>query len=127
MKIGRGGMEGTPEEIRDTFENHGLRLEDYLEKPEPPLSRVWLVVPSVGIGIILLALVLLTPLPRPGLLLLFLSGVGLVLWLTVAMQIKFKNAWATGAVAIIGVLMLLVAGGFIEPREMPEIYKELKK
>jgi len=125
MKI--GGMEGTPQEIRDTFENHGLRLEDYLEKPAEPLSNIWLIFPSICFAVALFLLVLLAPLPRIGVLTLFLLSAGLVLWLTVSVQIRFKNGWATGAIAVGGLLMLLVAGGFIEPRETAEILKGINK
>ena len=41
MKIGR--IEGTLQEIRDAFEIHDLQLEDYLERPEAPLSKVWII------------------------------------------------------------------------------------
>jgi len=125
MKV--GGIEGTAQEIRDTFENHGLRLEDYLEKPAEPLSNRWLLIPSAGVGAVLLLLVLLAPLPRTGLLLLFLLGAGFVLWLSVSVQVRFKNGWATGVIAIGGLLMLLVAAGLIEPKESAEILKQMKK
>lgn len=125
MKV--GGIEGTPQEIRDTFENYGLRLEDYLEKPAEPLSNMWLFIPSICLGTVLILLVLLAPLPRTGLLLLFLLGAGFVLWLTVSAQVRFKNGWATGVIAIGGLLMLLVAAGLIEPKETTDILKEMKK
>ena len=123
MKI--GGIEGTPQEIRDTFENHGWRLEDYLERPEAPLSKVWVIVPALSVAVVLILLVLLAPIGKTPLLLLFLLGAGSVLWLTVAIQVRFKNGWATAAVAIGGLLLLLVAGGFIEPKVTPEILKQL--
>lgn len=122
-----GGIEGTPQEIRDTFENHGLRLEDYLEKPLEPLPNKWLIIPTTCVAIVLLFLVLIAPLPRTSLLLLFLLGAGFVLWLTVSVQIRFKNGWATGAIAVGGLLMLLIAAGFIEPKESAEFLKEIKK
>lgn len=125
MKI--GGMEGTPQEIRDTFENHGLRLEDYLEKPAEPLPNRWLIVPSVGVGVVLLLLVLLAPLTRTWLLLLFLLGAGFLIWVAVSVQVRFKIGWATGVVAIGILLMLLVASGFIEPKESAEFLKEMRK
>ncbi len=125
MKI--GGIEGTPQEIRDAFENHGLRLEDYLERPEAPLATIWVIFPSAAVAVVLVLMVLLAPLTKTPLLLLFLFGAGSVVWLTVAIQVRFKNGWATAAVAIGGLLMLLVAGGFIEPKETAQVLKELKK
>jgi len=44
MRIGY--IEGTPQEIKDLCENHGLNLGDYLEKPESPLATVWLIIPA---------------------------------------------------------------------------------
>ncbi|MFB3094689.1 MAG: hypothetical protein ACE10O_02385, partial [Candidatus Acidiferrales bacterium] len=72
-------------------------------------------------------LVLLAPMGKTTVLLLFLLGAGSVLGLTVAIQVRFKNGWATAAVATGGLLMLLVAGGFIEPKDAPQVLKELKK
>ena len=125
MKI--GGLEGTPQEIRDTFENNGLRLEDYLVRPEAQLSCLWIILPSISVAVVLVLLVLLAPLTKNLLLLLFLLGAGCVLWLTVATQVRFKNGWASFAVIFVGLLMLLVAGGFIEPKETAQVLKELKK
>ena len=125
MKIGR--IEGTPQEIRDALEIHSLRLEDYLERPEAPLSKVWIIAPALSVAVVLILLVLLAPMGKTPLLLLFLLGAGSVLWLTVAIQVRFKNGWATTIVAIGGLLMLLVAGGFIEPKDAPQVLKELKK
>ena len=125
MKIGK--LEGTPQEITDAFENHDLRLEDYLERPEAPLSKVWVIVPALSVSVVLALLVLFAPMGKTTLLLLFLLGAGCVLWLTVAIQVRFKNGWATAAVAIGGLLMLLVAGGFIEPKDTPQVLKELNK
>ncbi len=125
MKIGR--IEGTLQEIRDAFEIHGLQLEDYLERPEAPLSKVWIIAPALSVAVVLILLVLLAPMGKTTLLLLFLLGAGSVLWLTVVIQVRFKNGWATAAVATGGLLMLLVAGGFIEPKDAPQVLKELKK
>ncbi len=125
MKIGR--MEGTPEEIRDVLEIHGERFEDLLERPEASLSKVWIIFPALSVAVVLILLVLLAPIGKRPLLLLFLLGTGSVLCLTVAIQLRFKNGWATATVAIGGLLMLLVAGGFIEPKDAPQVLKELKK
>lgn len=115
MKV--GGVEGTPEEIRNTFENHGLHIEDYLVKPEEPLANIWMVVPAVCLVLTVLSQVLFAPLDQKLLLMCFLAGAGFVLWLVISVQLKFKNPWAAGAVALGGLLILLVAAGFIQPQD----------
>jgi len=124
MKI--GSVEGTPEEIRDAFENHGLNLEDYLEKPKPQLSNVWIFLPAGLLVAALISLVLLAPLSNTVLLLLFLSGAAGICWLSASVQIKFQNTWATTFVGIGTLLMLLVAAGLIAPKETIEAIRDLK-
>jgi hypothetical protein len=125
MKV--GGVEGTPEEIRDTFENHGLRIEDYLLKPEEPLPNVWMIVPAVALALTVCSQVLFDPINSKLVLLHFLAGAGFVLWLVISVQLKFKNPWAAGAVALGGLLILLVAAGFIQPQETALILKGASK
>jgi hypothetical protein len=43
MKIGK--MEGSPEEIKNFFQDNGLNIPDFLEKPEAPLKPIWLIAP----------------------------------------------------------------------------------
>lgn len=125
MKV--GGVEGTPEEIKDTFENHGLHIEDYLVKPEEPLANVWMVVPAVCLALTAFSQVLFAPLDQKLLLLHFLAGAGFVLWLVISVQLKFKSPWAAGAIALGGLLVLLVAAGFIQPQDTAAIVKGVSK
>lgn len=125
MKV--GGVEGTPEEIKDTFENHGLHIEDYLVKPEEPLANIWMIVPAVCLVLTVFIQVLFAP-PDPKFLRInFLAGAGFVLWLVISVQLKFKNPWAAGAVAIGGLLILLVAAGFIQPQDTAAIIRGTAK
>ena len=124
MKLGK--MEGSPEEIRDIIEIHGLNLADYLEKPERPLSAVWLIAPVAIVVLSLIFLVVLSPLSPQALILLFLLGGGGACWLAASVQIRFKNPWATAVVAIGLLLMVLVAAGFLTPKETVEAIKGIK-
>jgi len=125
MKL--GGVEGTPEEIRDTFENHGLRIEDYLVKTEEPLANRWLVVPAVLLVLAVFSQVLFAPLDQKFLLMHFLAGALCVLWLAISVQLKFRSLWAAGAIALGGLLILLVAAGFIQPQDTAAIIKGTTK
>lgn len=125
MKI--GGVEGTPEEIRNTFENHGLRIEDYLVKPEAPLSNVWVAVPAIGLLFVVISQVLFAPMEHKAVLLHFLGGAGLLLWLALSVQLRFKSSWAVGVVAIGGVLILSVAAGYVQPKDAAEIVKSVAR
>lgn len=120
------GVEGTPQEIRDLFVNEGLQLADYLEKPHGPLQKRWLVIPAVLFGVALLLLVMQPSPSKTTLTLLFLLGSGAIVWLAIAIQVRFESAWATGVAAVGGLLMILVAAGFISPKETIDALKELK-
>lgn len=124
MKVGT--VEGTPQEIKDFFINQGLQLSDYLEKPDEPLKKRWLTIPAILLVVTLVLLVVLSSIPKGAFLLLFLLGAGSVVWLSISIQIRFKNGWATAVAAIGGLLMILVAGGFIAPKETIDAIKSLK-
>lgn len=124
MKI--GSVDGTPEEIRGLLENNGLRLDDYLDKPEAPLENKWIYVPVSLFLVWLLLMVVASPMTGKGLLLMFLGGSAFAVWLTFAVQIRFKNGGATSVVAVGTLVLLLVAGGFIAPVETLEAIKKAK-
>ncbi len=125
MKI--GNTEGTPEEIRDFYQNNGLNIADYVEKPEQPLKTIWFVVPVCLVVIALLYLTLSASTQISVRTLVFLLGSGAGLWLAANMQIRFKNTWATAFVAVGVVLFMLVALGLMAPLDMMKYLKELKK
>ena len=76
MKV--GSVEGTPEEVRDLFENHGLDLAAYIEKPDTPLQKVWLIIPSVLLVVCFGILSFTNSLPKAERFLSFYSGSRLV-------------------------------------------------
>lgn len=125
MKI--GNTEGTPEEIKDFFQNNSLNIIDYLEKPEQPLKPVWFIVPVSLVIAALLCLTLLAPTQTSLRTLVFLLGCSAGFWLAVNVQIRFKNAWATFFVAVGAVLVMLVAIGIVAPLDMVKYLKELRK
>jgi hypothetical protein len=123
MKIGT--LEGSPQEIKDLVDNHGLRIEDYLETPTGALAKRWLLAPA---GVVALSLILMAVIPglsHQALILLFVLGLAGGTWLTVAVEIRFRNTVATSAVAIGVLLALLVAAGLIAPRETIDELRKL--
>lgn len=124
MKI--GNAEGIPEEIRDYFENCGLNAADFFLKTEASLHWKWILIPISIVAITLILLVLLDSINMQLHILLFLLGGGFASWAVVSIQIKFKNGWATTVAAIGALLMLLVAAGFMTPKESLDAIKGLK-
>ena len=125
MKI--GPVEGTSEEVNDLFQNNGLNLSEYLQKPEPPLSNIWLIIPSVlfvaCIGILSLANIVSSNYK----IFIFLLGFASSVWLGVCVHIRFKSSWGAGAIILAGLLIMLVALGAIEPKELLEHHENPKK
>ena len=125
MKFGKQ-MEGSPEEIRDFFQNNGLNITDYIERPESPLKPIWFIVPVCLILLSLSCLTLLAPL-RPSMqTFVFLLGCGAGIWLAVNVQLRFKNTWAAVFVAVGTILIMLVAIGTVTPVEMIQQLRKLK-
>jgi len=124
MKI---GLEGKHEEIRNFFQNNGLNIKDYIERPESPLKPIWLIIPTIIFIFAFSSLTLIAPQSVPIKKFIFLIGCGAGIWLSVGVQIKFKNAWAAGLVAIGVVLIMLVAIDVITPKEMMQHLKEISQ
>ena len=124
MKLGKA--EGTPEEITNFFASHGQNPLDYFEKIENPLHWRWLAIPCSLVAIAVLLLVILDNLQSKTHILLFLLGSGCACWAAASLQVRFKNTWATTIVAIGILLLLLVAAGYIEPREIMDTIKGLQ-
>jgi peptidoglycan/LPS O-acetylase OafA/YrhL len=122
-----GGFEGSPEEISNFFENQGLRPSDYLDLPEARLQRRWLVIPAVIIAAAVLLMVFLGSHSHRALVVFFVLGFGGGTWLTVNVQIRFKNPVATFVAAAGVVLALLVAAGFIAPEETADFIQKIRK
>lgn len=125
MKL--ANLEGTTEEIRNFFQDNGLKAENFFEVVESPIRTRWLVTPGILIFIALAVLTLFqgaTPQQRT---FLFVAVCFLGSWLAVVLQLRFKNTWATGLVAVSCLLLALVALGVVTPIQMLEEVKELKK
>ena len=126
MKMGT--FDGSVEEVRDLLENHGLRLEDYLEKPPAPLKTRFLIIPVIVFVSLLCLLVLLSPKLTPiALRFFYILSFGSGTWITVSTQLKYKNRLATFCVAIGAVLMILMAAGLLSPRETADFIKDLPR
>lgn len=125
MKV--GPFDGSAQEVRDLLENHGLKLENYLEKPQVPLRSIFLVLPVSLLCIILVLLVLFSRLCSPTVLtLIHISGFGCGTWLTVSTQLKFKNGMATFVVAIGIIVIILVASSVLSPKEAADFIKDVR-
>jgi len=121
MKI--GSVEGTPEEVRGLFEDHGLDISAYIEKPDAPLHKIWFILPS-GVLIVCFGCLSFFPsLEESGRVFIFLLGFLASVWLGVCIHIRFKSAWGAGAVILAGLLIMLVALGVLAPSELLEHYK----
>jgi hypothetical protein len=121
-----GGAEGTPEEIKNFFANTGANVTDFLQKPEEPLAKHWLIIPALVFALNLALILILSPLAKPLLLSLFVLGAASSVWLAVCLQLKFKNGWATAVASIGCLLVLLVAAGFMAPTDTIDALKKFK-
>lgn len=122
-----GPVEGTTEEVSDFFENNGLILSEYLEKPESPLSNIWLIIPSI-IFVTCFGILSLSEIETAKIkIFIFLFGFASSVWLGVSVHIRFKSNRGAGAIILAGLLIMLVALGVIEPREILDHYESTTK
>lgn len=122
-----GPFDGTREEVRDLIEDHGLNIEDYLERPQPPLKNKFIVIPTISFLVFVILLASLSNTSHVWLinvLYIFIFGSGT--WVCVSTQIKFKNAIATFCVAIGALIIVLLSAGILSPKEAAEFVKDLK-
>ena len=125
MKI--ANLEGTTEEIKNFFQDNGLKAENFFEPAETPIRTRWLVAPGVSAFIALATLTLLEEVSPQQRTFLFVAVCFFGIWWSVVLQLRFKNAWATGIVAGGCLLLALVALGVVTPVQMLEEVKSLKK
>jgi hypothetical protein len=122
MKI--GSVEGSPEEVHNLFQNNGLNLSEYLQ-PAPRLSIIWLIIPSI-LFIIFLSLLTLSEIStRKWELFIFLLGFSSSVWLGVSVHIRFENRWCACAIILAGLLIMLIAIGVLEPKELIDHYNKM--
>lgn len=126
MKI--SNLEGTSDEIKNFFQDNGLNAADYFIAPEPPLKFIWFIFPGVCIFLFLAILVLLPGLASEFRKFSFVATCFFSIWGAVVVQVRFKNAWATGVVFVGCLLLALVAIGEITPTQMFDaVSKQMKK
>lgn len=125
MKL--ANLEGTPEEIKNFFQDNGLKAENFFEPADSPIQTRWLVAPGVFTFIALAVLTLFQGATPPQRTFLFVAVCFLGIWWAIVLQIRFKNIWATGIVALGCLLLALVALGVVTPIQMLEEIKGLKK
>lgn len=125
MKIGSGDhkLEGSPKEITDLLEDHGLDLKQFFRTEEPPISGIWIVLAAISLLIVACLLVILPPAQQK---LAFIVGLFLVLTVAALIQLRFKSVATTVIVGIGGIVMLLAALGVLSPAEVLKEAKELR-
>lgn len=125
MKI--ANLEGTTEEIKNFFQDNGLKAENFFEPAEKPIRTLWLVTPAVLVFFSLATLTLLEEASARQQKFIFVVACFFVIWWSAVLQLRFKNAWATGIVAVGCLLLALVALGVVTPTQMLEEVKAMKK
>lgn len=125
MKL--GPFDGSTKEFNDLVENHGFNPENFLQDTKQNLNNIWIIIPIISFIIAFTFLTLFPPQNTDFQTLIFLLGCCAGIWLSVSVQIKSKNFYATSVVAIGSVLIMLVAIGLITPIEMVEHLKEIGK
>jgi hypothetical protein len=118
-----GPVEGTEEEVNNLFQNNGLNLSEYIVKPDVPLKKIWLILPSTVLVACFSVLTLSDSLSNSVKMFVFLLGFSASVWAAVSVNIRFKSAWGSGALMLGGVLIMLVALGVISPVELLEYYR----
>lgn len=120
MKL--GPVEGTHEEVINFFENNGLNIQDYFQKPKPELAVTWLITPALIIVISFITLSLLGIGYDELKIILFSIGFSSSVWLAVSVHIRFKTSWGAGAIVLAGLLIMLIALGVLKPEQMTKYY-----
>ncbi len=121
-----GPVDGNVEEVKNILENHGLKLEDYLERPRPPLKCMYLFIPIVLFAISIILIILCTGNNVTATKLLYVFGFGSATWMAVSVQIMYKNNIATLCVSVGALIIILLAAGLMTPRETIEIIKDIR-
>ena len=124
MKIGNE-IEGTPEEIKDFFENNGLNLEDYVVKPQTfSLQNQWIFIPITLF--IAISCIILIFLPDTGTIRKVFTVIDLliVLWIVSYAHLKFNNKFVTLIICIGLLLITLFVYGEIS---LIELFEKIEK
>ncbi|WP_143494871.1 MULTISPECIES: hypothetical protein [unclassified Pseudomonas] len=125
MKMGQ--LEGTKEEIKGFFEDHGLKVSDYFQPVETNFHYLWIVLPGILLVIFLGGLSLLDSASDSQKKFIYLLSCLSSIWMATTIQLRFKNAWATGFLAATLIVLTSVAYGVITPKDVIDEVKALKK
>lgn len=125
MKL--SNLEGTSDEIKNFFQDNGLNAADYFLAPEAPMKLVWLTLPGLCVFLSLSILVLFPNWASELRKFAFVATCFLSIWWAVVLQVRFKNAWATGVVIVGCLLLALVGLGAVTPLQMLDEVKLIKK
>lgn len=125
MKLGK--FDGSKEEIQNLLIDNGFNISDYIGKPFKVMNNKWLIIPSI-MFVLFLILIIYIGNPNDKLCkIMFLMTFGSGIWLASCVQIRFKNGSVTIIVIIGLVLILLLASGYILPKEIIDIIKKFKE
>ncbi len=125
MKIGPKTLEGTPEEIQNFFWISDSNIDEFLEKPTPPIKGIWFSIPIIVIFVSIFLLVFFVTNSTGLQLFLFIVGCGAGLAFAIMIQLKYKNSWASGITLFGCALLMLVALGIMAPSELAQQFKDL--
>lgn len=123
MKLGH--LEGTPEEIRDFFADNGLDVNDYFQPPDKPIHSAWLFVSAIAVVVFVLWPNFTEKPPHQ--MLPFLLGCLSLVWLTISLQIRYKQFLVSGIAAVGCGAVLVISYGFLTPVEAIEQLKQFRQ
>lgn len=110
MKVGK--LEGSPQEIHDFFVITKSDVSKYIESPGK-ISRIYFI---VAIVLLLLSFFFLVFSIFPPVF--FIIGLACVSFLSVCVQIRYENKFATCCTAFFGFTVLLIALGALSPMRL---------
>ena len=114
--------------IKDNVEIHGLNIDHIFQKPPPPITLKFVLIPAVLLCVTLLFVVLKIWSSSDAVVkLIYMVGFGSITWLAVSVQLRYKSIPATTIVVVGCIIVLLIAAGLITPRETIDIIKEMRK
>lgn len=120
-----GNVEGTPQEIKDMFDNQGFRFEDYLGKPYLPPKKIWVAIPICLTILILMTIVIIGDIDIRLTSVLYILCFATGIWSTCSIQYTLKNTSVTVIVAIGIMILILVVFQYIKPQDTIPLIKKI--
>lgn len=118
-----GNLSGTPEEIKDFFENNGFKAKEFLEPFRKP-SLKWIIIPASLVIVDSFLLKFGGRFPPTMVWLLIVTDLLFSLWLTSSIQLRFKNLAVT---LICAFVFLMIFGYSANIIKLDEAFKILQK